>query len=214
MTGPKTIPCTVVCILFIVISELRGRDYIASLLRFYAVCSRAKYVVLLGNTVSPIIVRELAHSGGYRVLGLPGNLDDVSVVSALKEVGGLLEGRVLELGGYACGGIGVLVEQSIERIKNVDKLDILFTFYPGRDNSCEAGSGFKAIDDLVKRVNPSIVVVGKCRDPCIRGRVVCPGNGFRGYVALLKPGKTGFRASLDNLYRLLSAKTYADLGCS
>ena len=163
-----------------------GRENIASLLRLYLVENSIDYLFLLGNTLSPNIILDLANLPGLRLIGVTGNYDNASIATTLKKLGGLVEARVYDTGFAKVYGVGCNVRQAVENAKQVDQrpIDVLASFYPGYKYICGGNYGVESIDYIIDNIRPRLIVYGKCRRPCIMDNIVCLGPGYKGYTMI------------------------------
>lgn len=168
-----------------VLTDLRGNRSVASLAKIFSIELRVDYVVLLGNTVSPSIIKDLA-SSGLRIIGISGYLDDASVIDALKKHGVYGDSKILDLDGLTVFLLGLAFEESLVRAKDRYKDSILLTYYPGFKHRCCCNGYVESVDELVFAMNPRIVVTGRCPYPCFNGYTVSPGYGYLGYTLLIE----------------------------
>lgn len=184
------------------ISQLMGREYIASLLRLYLIEKHVDILFLLGNILSPKIVSELARIQGLYLLGLPGNYDDVSITILLRRINGFVEARKHSVGVISFYGIGCNVRQAVINImrETINNVDVLASFYPGYKYVCGENKGLEIIDEIIERLKPRLIVYGKCSNPCILDNIICLPPGYKGYVVFISLDKDSFEASIINLY--------------
>lgn len=185
--------------MIVFIAGLRSNRVVASILRTYMGFTGISTIVFTGNTVSPTIVEDFAKLG-FRVAGIAGNLDNPTVIRVLKSHEGFLESRVIELGGFRVVGAGLQVRQVLENAHRLSSVDILVTHYPGVRYSCGEMYGYELVDKLIKALNPRLVVIGRSDHQYLSGGVVCPGPGYRGYIAVIRSVEGGISVTLTNIY--------------
>ncbi|WP_042667605.1 metallophosphoesterase family protein [Desulfurococcus amylolyticus] len=154
-------------------------------------------VILLGDTVSPLIIKWLYEKCGLRVLGVTGRLDDESIPQYLKSIGGLLDGRVVELKNHKITGLGA---SPITQVYG--KIDVLATFKPGFMMDC-CNIYSDVAGRIIEAVNPSLTLAGGCRDPCMAGRVIAPGSIQKDYLAYVEFRDGDYAAEIISFRNLL-----------
>lgn len=167
-----------------VLTDLRGNRSVTSLIKVFSLELKIDYIVLLGNTISPSIIEDLAKSG-LKIIGISGNLDDVSVIDTLKKHGVYAESKILDLEGLKVFLLGLAFEESLMRAINTYQNLVLLTYYPGFKYRCCCNGFVETVDKLAVVLNPKIVVTGKCTYPCYNGYSASPGYGYLGYTLLI-----------------------------
>ncbi|ADI31484.1 metallophosphoesterase family protein [Staphylothermus hellenicus] len=178
------------------ISNINGREDLIPYIVYLASTEKIDIVLFCGNIVSPLIIEEISKRIKGRVLGVAGNLDDPSVIKMLKSINGFIDGRIVEVYGLNIGGVGFNPELSVNRLLRENKdLDILVSFYPSIKASINNGVGM--IDRLIKTLHPQIVVFGRGYRKClVNDKYVFPGEGHKGFYALIKLGKKDYEAKI------------------
>ena len=189
-----------------VISWLMNRRPLASILKYLIREHEVDYLLLLGNTLSPTLIRDVA-STGVRVLGVSGNLDDPSVISAFKELNGFIEGKIATVNDVKVFGVGANVRLALDRLEDVDRVDILATFYSGYTYKCGSCMGSSLVDRIIDKLKPKLIITSICDKPCMKDNIVCPGYGYNGYLVLIKHFFNNYVVEHINLYNYLF-KTY------
>lgn len=165
---------------FLVVYGVLGSRPLERFLCFLAKYLKVDAVVLLGDIVSPLIVRRLVHECGVRTLGVLGVLDNPSVSQALRSVNGLLDCHRVNVKGVDIFGVGISACSG----RDYGKVDVLASSRPGvKTTCCDRCSDI--VDELVDILSPRIVLVGGCTHPCIRGNVASPGSLKIGFFGLL-----------------------------
>ena len=177
---------------------LRGSKHFLYLYCYALKYYQANFVVLLGDTVSPAIVRGFRDLCGAVVLGVLGKYDNAAVASALNESGGLLECRSVDLGGFALYGV------SLSGCINLKprKVDVVVAPIPGLKYGC-CIPGSSAVDNVVEVLKPRVVITGSCKSPCERGPVFSPGNATLGYLGVLDLQGEQLKTWATNIHSLL-----------
>ena len=182
------------------IGELRGRRTVVSLLKLFVVENSVKYLFLLGNTIAPSTIHDLLSVEGLIVKGVTGNYDDASIATTLKKIDGLIEAKFVDTGFFTVYGIGYNVRQAVDQATGRDeKVDMIISFFPGNKYSC-TNPGLELVDKVVEHLKPRLILYGRCEKPCIKDNIVCPGPGYKGYLAHVDT--TDYKPRLINLYEL------------
>jgi len=182
-------------------SQLWNAKHAVALLKLYLAEIKAQYLVLLGDIISPNTVLELSREPRLKVMGVTGLYDDVSVATALKDVGGLIEARVVEAGSLKLFGVGLNVKQALMKARELggSAVDVLASYYPGYKHTCSE-RGLETVDEIAELLKPKLVVYGKCREPCTSSGVICTSTLTRGYVAVLE-ANSALNTTIVDLYR-------------
>lgn len=138
-------------------------------------------VILLGDTVSPVIIDWLVERCVIPTYGVLGRLDDASVSQSLRRHNGLLEGRLVNLKGYVLTGIGVSPSPLGE-----SRVDVLATYRPGPGVRCCSVSS-DIVGEAVESLKPRLILAGACVEPCVEGNLISPGSALKNhfmYVAI------------------------------
>jgi len=184
------------------VSHLMGRMVVSSLLKIFVVRDNVDALFILGDVVSPTIVRDLSMINGLRVYGFNGLYDDTSVIKILKETGGFIDSHILNLDGLLVGAVSFSINSFIKKTRGMN-IDLLLTYYPGYQYTCDA-SGLTIIDELYEMLKPSLMIYGRCRDKCCRDNICCPGDGSRGDVLLIELDERSVRrSSFINVYSII-----------
>ncbi len=167
----------------IVVYDLWGSKSSARVLCFIAKSLRADVLVLLGNTISPVIIEWLISSCNLHVLGVLSKYDSAAVAVALSRRNSLLECKSVEYSGIRLLGIGVSGCQQAE----LERADIVFSSLPGLRYTCCYPRSDR-IDAVIESVKPKLVVTGECEKPCFTPNtcVFSPGSVKLGFLGLLE----------------------------
>ncbi len=153
---------------FIVIYNICGMNWRLIHTLYAAGLMGVDTVVFLGNTCSLDIIEDSINTG-FKVYGVKGNLDDYSVIKALKKHDGFVEGRITSINSLKTAFLGEQVLNDYERIKKEaslhESIDVLLTLYPPvhyhewcNSRNCP---GSIVVDELIELLKPQIIVVGK-----------------------------------------------------
>lgn len=167
-----------------IVSHLMGRMVVSSLLKIFIVRNNVDALFILGDVVSPTIVRDLSMINGLRVYGFNGLYDDTSVIKVLKEIEGFIDSHILKIDGLLVGAVSFSIDSFIKKTWGMN-IDLLLTYYPGYQYTC-GDSGLTIVDELYELLKPSLMIYGRCRDRCCRENICCPGDGSRGDVLLIE----------------------------
>ncbi|MEM1529620.1 MAG: hypothetical protein QXU03_01365 [Desulfurococcaceae archaeon] len=141
-------------------------------------------MILLGDVISPTIVKWIHEVCGARVLGVLGRYDNAATVAALSSVDGFIECKSLEIEGVSIYGIGL---SGCVNIKG-EKADIVISSLPGFKYGC-CNPKVDTVDSFIELLKPRLVITGSCRKPCRAGNVFSPGSIALGYMGLLELGE-------------------------
>lgn len=181
----------------IAVHDLRGSRSLSRLLCIASRVLNANTILLLGDTVSPGIIKWLVEECGIRVLGVLGRLDDASIAQSLKNYNGLLESRVVELEGYRVMGLGV-----IPMYPGRVKVDVLATYKPGVEY-CSVYSD--TVRRIIQEVKPLLVVAGSCVTPRVLENTVFPGSAWRGSYAFIEIYNHTYKVELKEFKTLIKS---------
>lgn len=141
---------------------------------------RTETLVLLGDMVSPSIVKWLFELCGLRVLGVLGRYDSAATATALSDVNGLIECKMINVGRITLYGVGL---SGCTDLPASSTVDILISNLPGlRNGCCDPRSDL--VDRIADVLKPRLIVTGLCRRPCKAGSVFSPGSIGLGYIGL------------------------------
>lgn len=149
-------------------------------------CYALKYhgssaLILLGDIVSPTIVKWLHETCSIKVLGVLGRHDNAATVTALSDVNGLIECRSLNVKGALIYGIGLSGCVNVTE----GRADIVVSGLPGFKYGC-CNPQIDTVDYVIELLRPRLVITGFCRKPCRADNVFSPGSIALGYVGLLE----------------------------
>ncbi len=190
------------------ISNIRGREELVPYIIYSVVEKHVDLLVFTGNIVSPIIIYDLAKYFPNRIYGLTGNLDESSLIKALKDINGFIEGKIVSFKDIVLAGIGSIIDSSMNNLlKYKGVVDVLITYYPSRRHIVGDSGYLDVIDYLIDYLGPRIVISGSGYHKClvISNSIGYTGYGFMGYYIVL-----GIDKSDDN-YFLECGNLYSDL---
>jgi len=164
----------------LLISDLMGLKHYVGVICYVYKRYHSDAIVLLGNTVSPSIVRYFVEQCETRVYGVLGRYDNASLASVLSEVGGLLDCKSVDAYDVSIYGYGL--SGCIPR--GVQKADILVTSIPGRRHTC-CIAGTDIVDRIAEVVSARVIITGGCVKPCQHGTTISPGSARHGFAGLL-----------------------------
>lgn len=166
-----------------VVHDLWGSKSSARVICFIAKFLGADFLVLLGNTISPVIIEWLISSCNLHVLGVMSRYDSAAVAVALSRRNSLLECKSIEYRGIRLLGIGVSGCQQVE----LKRADIVFSSLPGLHYTC-CHQRSDRVDIVIESVKPKLVVTGDCNKPCFNPNtsVFSPGSIKLGFLGLLE----------------------------
>ncbi len=166
-------------------SNILGSRIKAAILKSLC-CENRSLILLLGNTCSPAIIRQLYEICGGLLYGVTGSLDDVSVVSTLKNLGGYIGGKIIFVDNLSIAGLGLQVNNDLKNLLGLPhKPDIVVTYLPPR-SLCKEIHGYKCgletVDEAISKLNPQAIFwgwhgpVACCREgecyKCIKGDII------------------------------------------
>ena len=171
----------------LVLSRIYGNKVVSSIIKYAVKNLSVDLVILVGDTVSPQIIYDIYKTTQTPVMGIPGIYDDVSVIKALKEIDGFLEGQIKNINKIKIAGIGVSIDSSINSlVSKTSNVDLLVTYYSGRKHNPLRSNGLAKIDKLIDRIKPKTIIFGKGRGKCVfNEHYIYPGEGFKGYFTVL-----------------------------
>lgn len=171
----------------LVLSRIYGNKVVSSIIKYAVKNLSVDLVILVGDTVSPQIIYDIYKTTQTPVMGIPGIYDDVSVIKALKEIDGFLEGQIKNNNKIKIAGIGVSIDSSINSlVSKTSNVDLLVTYYPGRKHNPLRSNGLAKIDKLIDTIKPKTIIFGKGRGKCVfNEHYIYPGEGFKGYFTVL-----------------------------
>lgn len=160
--------------------DLRGSRTLSRLLCFLYYKLEADAIALLGDIASPTLIDWLSEACGTALLGITGALDNASVVKSLKDRGGLIDGRVVELRGVKLAGLGIAsnISYFLERPGSVVAL---LSYLKGREWGCGSLPGLKGVDLVASALGARLVAFAK-GGPCKNRRSLSPGSARLGYI--------------------------------
>ncbi|MEM1639847.1 MAG: phosphoesterase [Desulfurococcaceae archaeon] len=167
----------------LLVHELMGSKHLTRTLCFIAKYYDVPGIVLLGNTVSPEIIDWLKYRCKVEVLGVLGRYDEASIASKMRALNGLIECRIVNIGGITIYGYG-FSGCSPELDLGVE-IDVFATSIPGLKYSC-CGARSDMIDAIVETLNPRLVVTGGCEKPCFNSKVFAPGSIQKGFIGVVE----------------------------
>ncbi|MCD6301323.1 MAG: hypothetical protein J7L82_04555, partial [Staphylothermus sp.] len=172
------------------LSRIYGNKIVSSIIKYVVKSLSIDLIIFVGDTVSPRIIYDIYKSTRVKVMGIPGIYDDVSVIKALKDINGFLDGHFIELNNIKIAGIGVSIDSSINSLMSKIKvLDLLVSYYLGRKHNPLGTNGLAKIDKFIDNTKPKFIIfskVGEKKEKCVHiGQYIYPGNGFRGYFTVL-----------------------------
>ncbi|MEM4718198.1 MAG: hypothetical protein QXE81_05510 [Desulfurococcaceae archaeon] len=161
---------------------LLGSKHLARMICISAKITRSDTLILLGDTVSPSILKWLVQHCGLRVLGVLGRYDNAALASELRRINGLIECKTVKIGEIVLYGYGFpgCHPQITEHIK----VDILVSSLPGLKYTC-CNKCSDIVDLLIDRLSARLTVIGGCEYPCIDERTFSPGSVQRDYIGLI-----------------------------
>jgi len=174
------------------LSDIHGRIGSDRILRAFDELG-ADIMVISGDSESSSLLRDLA--GRTRVFYVSGNMDSISVVETARELGILLDGRVVEVEGILLAGIGRR-EEDLNRIRGeVGGEWILVSHYPPHGTGADIASsgrhvGSMAVRHAIDELRPRACLCGHIHEsPAIfklkETVVVNPGPAFMGRAAII-----------------------------
>ncbi|MEM4481594.1 MAG: hypothetical protein QXK88_01095 [Desulfurococcaceae archaeon] len=166
---------------FLVAYDIGGSKPISRVLCYASKRYGVDAILLLGETISPNVVKWLYEGCRAKVLGVLGRCDGAAVAQALKEVGGLVECKQISVSGVDIYGFGLSGCQPTTSLK----AHLFISNMPGLNYTCQM-PGSDVVDAIVEQISPIAVIAGRSNTPCRRGIVFSPGSARRGYFGLLK----------------------------
>jgi hypothetical protein len=187
------------------ISNIRGREELIPYIIHSIIKKHVDLLVFTGNTVSPIIIYNLAKYFPDRIYGITGNLDEPALIKALKDVNGFIEGKIVSFKNIVLASIGSIIDTSMNNLlKYNGVVDILITFYPSRRYIIGDSGYLDVVDYLIDHLRPRIVIIGNGFHKCfiINNSVVYTGYGFKGYYVIVGIDKdiNNYFIECGNLY--------------
>jgi len=169
-------------------------------------CYASKYfnveaVILLGNTISPSVVRWLSHTCGLKVFGVLGRHDSAATASALSSINGLIDCKMVTFKGVTLYGLGL---SGCTGPLPAGHVDVVVSSLPGLKYGC-CKPRSDVVDHYVDALRPRLVVTGLCNKPCSAGSVFSPGSLALGYIGLLDLTEDG------HVVRAVNVHTYCQL---
>ncbi len=170
------------------LSRIYGNKVVSSIIKYVVKSLSIDLVLFVGDTVSPQIIYDMYKSTRTIVMGVPGIYDDVSVIKALKEVNGFLEGQLKNFNKIRIAGIGISIDSSINSLMSkISNVDLLVTYYPGRKHNPLRSNGLAKIDKFIDKIRPKTIIFGKGGGECVfNEHYIYPGEGFKGYFTVLR----------------------------
>jgi len=164
----------------LLVSDLMGFKHYTGLICYLYEKLHADSTILLGNTISPSIVRQLVENCNMRVYGVLGRYDNASLASILIEVNGLLECKSIMVKDVSIYGYGL----SGCEPRRVEKIDILVSSIPGRKYTCCTKCS-DMVDRIIEYLKPRLIITGGCSRSCQSGNTLSPGRASNGFIGLL-----------------------------
>ncbi len=155
-------------------------------------------IVILTGDIQCYDTVELLEPVKGRLLAISGNMDDISIIKRLRDLGVLIDGLVIKKHGLVFVGIGGIDPltslQEVETKINNLKIDISLSHHPPKgilDKTLfRVRAGLKEIRNFIERYEPRLHLCGHIHES--RGVeklkntiVVNPGPLKRGYYALI-----------------------------
>lgn len=179
---------------------LYGSKSLSRLLCYALKHHGADALLLLGDVVSPTIVKWLHETCRTMVLGVLGRHDNAATVTALSNINGLIECKSLSVKGVLIYGIGLSGCIDVAE----EKTDVVVSSLPGFKYGC-CNPKVDTVDHVIELLKPRLVVTGSCREPCEADNVFSPGSIALGYVGLLEhDGVLHYNIRAINLHSLYS----------
>lgn len=147
----------------IAVSNIFGSRIKAAILKSMC-CENKSLVLLLGNTCSPVIIRQIHGLCEGLLYGVTGGLDDVSVVSALKSLGAYICGKIVYVDNISIAGLGLQIGSDLEKLLSISgRTDVLVTYLPPRSLCREIHGhicGLETVDKAISKLNPRVLFWG------------------------------------------------------
>lgn len=147
----------------IAVSNIFGSRIKAAILKSLC-CENKSLILLLGNTCSPVIIRQVHGMCDGLLYGVTGSLDDVSVVTTLKNLGAYIGGKIIIVDNLSIAGLGLQVRNDLKNLLGLShRPDILVTYFPPRSLCKETQGhicGLETVDEAISKLNPQVVFWG------------------------------------------------------
>lgn len=140
-------------------------------------------LLLLGDTVSPSIIKWLTETCGIKVYGVLGRYDNPALSRLLRSYNSLIECKLVDIDGLSVYGYGYT--RCEPRSHNYNGIDILATSICGvRYTCCSKQSDL--VDEIASTIRARIVLTGGCIEPCHRDSIYSPGSAIHGFIGLVR----------------------------
>ncbi|MEM1731733.1 MAG: hypothetical protein QW278_00665 [Desulfurococcaceae archaeon] len=165
----------------LIMYELYGMKTLARFSCYVSKKNKIDAIVLLGDIISPNVVKWLSEVCGIKVLGVDGRLDGYPVITELKSKGGFISGKIVNLGRLVIAGLGL---SSHGLSHGFGGIDVLVSYMQGRKYTC-GGKGVDTVDRFIDYYRPRVVVMGNSSMPCSSENLYSPGSAKLGYAGVL-----------------------------
>lgn len=175
------------------LSDVHGRMSSERILKAFSEL-KADIIVISGDSESSSLLRDLA--GRAKMFYVSGNMDSMSVIEVSRELGILLDGNVVEVGGFLLAGIGREEIDDFNDIRGRVGGDwILISHYPPYNTRADIASsgrhvGSRIVRQAIEELRPRACLCGHIHEsPAIFKLndtiVVNPGPAFMGRAAII-----------------------------